>query len=176
LNYQVGTGVMIGLPFQTVDDLAYDLDFFRSMDVDMVGMGPYIEHEDTPLYRFRNLLLNKRERFALSLKMVAALRIIMPDVNIAATTAMETLDPQGIEKAIIAGANVVMPNITPLKYRRNYLLYEDKPCLDEAVSLGAQRLERRILSTGNEIGYDRWGDAEHFLKRMPAADTGHYQD
>jgi biotin synthase len=92
---------MIGLPFQTIPDLADDLIFFRDFDIDMAGMGPYIEHEDTPLYKFRNELLPLRERFLLSLKMVALLRIMMKDINIAATTAMQTIDPQGREKALL---------------------------------------------------------------------------
>ena len=132
-GYQVGTGVMIGLPFQTLSDLADDLIFFRDFDIDMAGMGPYIEHEDTPLYQYRGELLSLRERFELSMKMVALLRIIMKDINIAATTAMQTIDPQGREKALLVGANVIMPNLTPVKYRESYLLYQNKPCLDEGV-------------------------------------------
>jgi biotin synthase len=165
LGYQLGSGVMIGLPFQTIDDLVGDLVFLRHMDIDMVGMGPYIEHEDTPLYTHKTYLLSKQERFNLSLKMVATLRIMMKDINIAATTAMQTLDPLGREKAITAGANVIMPNLTPVKYRRNYLLYEDKPCLDEDAAHCAFCLEGRIKSTGNEIGYDQWGDSKHFKNK-----------
>jgi len=125
-GYQVGTGVMIGLPFQTIEDLADDLIFFRDFDIDMAGMGPYIEHKDTPLFRFRGDLLPLRDRFLLSLKMVALLRIMMKDINIAATTAMQTIDPMGREKALKVGANVIMPNLTPVKYRQNYLLYENQ--------------------------------------------------
>ena len=92
-GYQVGTGVMIGLPFQTLPDLAEDLIFFRDFDVDMVGMGPYIEHRDTPLYGYRERRLPLHSRLALSLKMVALLRIMMKDINIAATTALQAIDP-----------------------------------------------------------------------------------
>jgi biotin synthase len=165
LNYQVGTGVMIGLPFQSIDDLAGDLEFFRSIDVDMIGMGPYIEHEETPLYEHRALLPSRQDRFILSLKMVATLRILMKNVNIAATTAMQAIDPEGREKAILAGANVVMPNLTPKKYRRDYLLYDDKPCLDEDASLCGNCLAGRIASTGNRIGQGEWGDSAHFRER-----------
>ena len=164
-GYQVGTGVMIGLPFQTLSDLADDLLFFRDFDVDMVGMGPYIEHEDTPLYRFRDTLLPLKERFDLSLKMVAILRIMMKDINIAATTAMQTIDPQGREKALMVGANVIMPNLTPLKYRQDYLLYENKPCLDEEAEECKSCLEARIHMAGDEIGYGEWGDSRHFAKK-----------
>ncbi|HNW76152.1 MAG TPA: [FeFe] hydrogenase H-cluster radical SAM maturase HydE [Bacteroidales bacterium] len=165
LGYQVGTGVMIGLPFQTLSDLADDLLFFRDFDVDMIGMGPYIEHEETPLYKYRDQLPPLKERLDLSLKMVAILRIMMKDINIAATTAMQAIDPQGREKALMAGANVMMPNLTPVKYRDEYLLYENKPCLDEAADQCRGCLETRILLSNHEVGYGEWGDSAHYQKR-----------
>jgi biotin synthase len=165
VGYQVGTGVMIGLPFQTLSDLADDVIFFRDFDVDMVGMGPYIEHADTPLYKYRDELLPLMERFRLSLKMVAILRIMMKDINIAATTAMQTIDPQGREKALKIGANVIMPNLTPVKYRQDYLLYENKPCLDEEAEDCMNCLDIRIFMAGDEVGYGEWGDSQHFNKR-----------
>ena len=164
-GYQVGTGVMIGLPFQTVEDLADDLIFFKEFDIDVAGMGPYIEHEDTPLYQYRDQLMSKKERFDLSLKMVALLRIMMKDINIAATTAMQTLDKMGREKAIKVGSNIIMPNLTPVKYRESYLLYEDKPCIDEEASECKNCLEARIHISGAEIGYGEWGDSKHFKNR-----------
>lgn len=165
-GFQMGTGVMIGLPFQTLSDLADDLIFFRDFDIDMAGMGPYIEHQDTPLYQYRNELLPFKERFLLSLKMVALLRIMMKDINIAATTAMQTIDPQGREKALSVGANVIMPNLTPVKYRQNYLLYENKPCLDEEAEECKSCLEARIFMAGDEIGYGEWGDSRHYERRV----------
>jgi biotin synthase len=165
LGYQVGTGVMIGLPFQSVSDLADDLIFFRDYDIDMVGMGPYIEHEDTPLFIHKNELIPKIDRFYLSLKMVAILRIMMKDINIAATTAMQAIDPMGREKAIKVGANIIMPNLTPTKYREDYLLYEDKPCTDEDAEECKRCLEARIHMAGGQIGYGEWGDSKHFEKR-----------
>lgn len=165
VGYQVGSGVMIGLPFQTIDDLADDLLFFRSYDIDMVGMGPYIEHEQTPLYQYKDQLLPKMERFYLSLKMVALLRIMMKDINIAATTAMQAIDPIGREKAIKVGANIIMPNLTPTKYREDYLLYEDKPCTDEDADECKRCLEARIHMAGGQIGYGEWGDSKHFTRR-----------
>lgn len=166
IGYQVGTGVMIGLPFQTIENLADDLLFMKGLDIDMCGMGPYIEHEDTPLYQYKDQLVSKQERFDLSLKMVAILRILMKDINIAATTAMQTLDDTGREKAIKVGANVIMPNLTPLKYRDSYLLYEDKPNIDEEATECKKSLEERIKSVGGTIGYDEWGDSEHFHERI----------
>jgi biotin synthase len=165
-GYQVGTGVMIGLPFQTVSDLAEDLLFFRDYDIDMVGMGPYIEHRDTPLYQYRDVLLPLRERFLLSLKMIAVLRIMMKDINIAATTALQAIDPIGREQALRVGANVIMPNLTPVKYRQGYLLYENKPCLDEEAEACKGCLETRIRLVGDTIAYGEWGDSKHFEKRQ----------
>jgi len=164
-GYQVGSGVMIGLPFQTLSDLADDLCFFRDVDIDMVGMGPYVEHEDTPLFSYRNLLLPAAKRVDLSIKMVAILRMIMPDINIAATTAMQTLDPKGREKALYAGANVIMPNLTPVKYRDNYLLYENKPNVKDQPDETRKALEKSIKAAGDEIGYGEWGDSRHYRKR-----------
>jgi biotin synthase len=161
-GYQVGTGVMIGFPFQTIEDLADDLLFFKRMDIAMVGMGPYIEHEDTPLYEFRSILKPKQKRFDLALKMIATLRLLMPDINIAAATALQAIDPAGREKALAIGANILMPNLTPCKYRKEYQLYEDKPCLDEDAELCRNCLEARIELTGCEIGYGEWGDSKHF--------------
>jgi len=163
-GFQVGTGVMIGLPFQSVEDLANDLLFLKRMDVDMVGMGPYIEHENTPLYNFRKDLQSKMERFDLSLKMIATLRLLMPDINIAAATALQAIDPSGREKALTIGANILMPNLTPCEYRKEYQLYEDKPCLDEDAELCRNCLEARIELAGCEIGYGEWGDSKHYLK------------
>ena len=165
IGYNVGSGVMIGLPFQTIEHLAADLLFLKELDVDMVGMGPFIEHEDTPLYEFKNQLWSKKERFDVSLKMVALLRIMMKDINIAATTAMQAIDKQGREKALKVGANIIMPNLTPVKYREDYLLYEDKPCLDEDASECRNCLEARIHMAGDEIGFNEWGDSKHFAKR-----------
>jgi biotin synthase len=161
-GFQVGTGVMIGLPFQTIEDLSDDLLFFKKTDIDMCGMGPYIEHEHTPLYEFRHLLKSKQDRFDLALNMIAVLRLLMPDINIAAATALQAIDPAGREKALAVGANIIMPNLTPCDYRKEYLLYEDKPCLDEDAELCRNCLEARIELAGCEIGYNEWGDSKHF--------------
>jgi|WetSurSiteA1Bulk_404760.scaffolds.fasta_scaffold06923_2 biotin synthase len=165
IGYQVGTGVMIGLPFQTVEDLAGDLQFMQQFDIDMVGMGPYLEHAHTPLYAHRDQLLPREERFQLALKMIAVLRILMKDINIAATTAMQAIDKLGREKAIKVGANVIMPNITPGKYRDDYLLYQNKPCTDENAEDCKTCIEARIALADNEIAYGEWGDSAHFTKK-----------
>ncbi|MEA3447220.1 MAG: [FeFe] hydrogenase H-cluster radical SAM maturase HydE [Bacteroidota bacterium] len=165
LNYQTGTGVMIGTPFQTTEHLANDLLFMRDCDIDMCGMGPYIEHKETPLYIHRHKLLPLKERFRLSLKMIAVLRIMMKDINIAASTAMQAIDPIGREKAILAGANVIMPNITPGTYRDNYDLYENKPRTTENATDTREYLIPNIELTGDKIGYGDWGDPKHYFTR-----------
>jgi biotin synthase len=162
IGYQVGTGVMIGLPFQRIEHLAEDLLFFKEKDIDMIGMGPYLLHQETPMANHQEKLLTIEQRFNLSLNMIASLRILMKDVNIAASTAMQTLHPFGREKAIEVGANIVMPNLTPLKYRENYKLYEDKPSVNEDAEETKNQLEKRILSINHTIGYDQWGDSMHF--------------
>jgi biotin synthase len=171
LGYQTGTGVMIGLPFQDTGDLADDLLFMKEFDVDMVGMGPYIEHPKTPLFRFRNDLLPIGERFDLALKMIATLRILMPDINIAAATALQAIDPLGREKAIKVGANIIMPNITPGKFRNDYALYENKPCVEEDPEECLNCLDVRIDLAEAEIGYNQWGDSIHFLRRNRHAES-----
>jgi biotin synthase len=165
MGYQVGTGVMIGLPSQTLENLADDLLFFKEMDIDMCGMGPYIEHEDTPMYTFREQLMPKMERFELTLKMIAILRLLMPDINIAASTALQSIVPEGREMAVSVGANIIMPNLTPSKYRHGYRLYENKPGLDWDATETDSFLRNSVLRTGCRIGFGEWGDSVHFMKR-----------
>lgn len=165
INYQVGTGVMIGMPFQTLEILADDLLFMKNIDIDMCGMGPYIEHIDTPLFKFRDQLLPPSKRFNLGLKMISLLRILMPDINIAATTAMQTIEEGGREKAILVGANIIMPNITPEKYRKDYLLYENKPISlfndEDELNL----LNRRLSEIGHKISYYQQGNSKRYAMR-----------
>lgn len=165
IGFQVGTGVMVGLPFQTIEHLADDLLFMKQFDIDMCGMGPYIEHKDTPLYEHRHLLMPQKERFQLTLRMIAVLRILMPDINIAATTALQTIDKIGREKAIQLGANILMPNITPGKYRDSYSLYENKPCTDENADDCKSCIDVRVHLVNHEVGYAEWGDSHRFAKR-----------
>ncbi|MFH1121716.1 MAG: [FeFe] hydrogenase H-cluster radical SAM maturase HydE [Bacteroidota bacterium] len=167
-GFQLGTGVMIGLPFQTTEDLADDLLFMKDMDIDMCGMGPYIEHADTPLWQYRDRLLPLEERFNLALKMIAILRIMMKNINIASATALQAIDPIGREKALKIGANIIMPNITPGAYRNDYKLYENKPCTDEEAADCKNCLEARIHMSGNKIGYNEWGDSLHFREKHRA--------
>ena len=133
LGYVTGTGVMIGLPGQTVEDLAADIVFFGDLPADMVGMGPYIPHSASPLPPPSSLFPHPSSLFphpsslSLSLRMIALTRLYLHDVNIVAATALEALDPEhGRERGLAAGANVIMPNITPWEARRRYDLYPGK--------------------------------------------------
>jgi biotin synthase len=164
LGYQVGTGVMIGLPGQTIDDLVNDIYFFAEHDIDMVGMGPYIVHTHTPLATRCNDF-QPQENFRRALTMIALTRLCLKDVNIASTTALQALHPQGREQGLLAGANIIMPNITPRHYRQHYQLYDDKPCLDEDPTQCSGCLAQRIASLGEKIGYRQWGDSPHFLSK-----------
>ena len=164
IGYQVGTGVMIGLPYQTCEDLVDDIFFFKEYDIDMIGMGPYIVHENTPLVNVVDI--NHEKNFRLGLKMISLTRLYLKDVNIAATTALQSLDQSGREKGMKAGANIIMPNITPVKYRDSYQLYGGKPCLDENTFLCRDSLQKRIEDIGEKIGYNQWGDSPHFFKRQ----------
>ncbi len=165
IGYQVGTGVMIGLPGQTLEDLAADILFFRKHDIDMIGMGPYIVHHGTPLAE-RMPDFDPARQLRLGLNMIAATRIVLQDVNIAATTALQALDPKGREMGLKAGANIIMPNITHTRYRTGYQLYDNKPCLDENATMCRFCLEHRIGDIGEAVGYNEWGDSPHFLKKQ----------
>lgn len=173
VGFQVGTGVMIGLPGQTEDDLVNDILFYRDMDIDMIGMGPYVVHHDTPLGQ-QALAMGidseegKLRRIQLGLKMIALTRLFLKDVNIAATTALQALDPLGREKGLSAGANILMPIITIPEHRAKYLLYDNKPCVDDNADKCKDCLTRRVMSIGDRVGWKQNGDSRHFGKRTGA--------
>ncbi len=168
LGYIVGTGVMVGLPGQTLEDLANDIVFFADEDVDMIGMGPFIEDPGTPMF---NPALDdatrtaaRRTKFDLTLRMIAAVRLTLKDVNIAAATALQAIDPDGREKGVLAGANVIMPNVTPRAYCAAYRLYPNKPCVHEHAEACRGCLESRLKAIGEEIAWGGRGDPLHFGK------------
>ena len=165
IGYQVGTGVMIGLPNQTEEDLVNDILFYKENDIDMIGMGPYIPHNDTPMGQQELSIPNKQKRVELGLKMIALTRLYLKDVNIAATTALQGLDPLGREKGLKAGANILMPITTKDEHRAKYQLYNDKPCIDDNADKCKGCLEGRIKSIGEDIAYGAWGDSPHFNKK-----------
>lgn len=120
LGYETGTGSLVGLPNQTIESLAEDILYFKELNADMIGIGPFIPHPNTPLAN------ESKDNFDLALKVMAMTRIILPDINIPATTAMETLRPNGRLTALNSGANVVMLNITEPKYKEKYEIYPNK--------------------------------------------------
>ncbi len=146
LGYEVGSGSLVGLPGQTLESLANDLLFFKDLPVDMAGIGPFIPHPHTPLKDETT-----RGHFELSLKMMALMRLLLPDINIPATTAMETLHPQGRLLALQCGANVVMPNVTEGDYRKKYELYPGKVCTGESPAQCRGCIEAKIKSIGRFV-------------------------
>ena len=131
----------------------------------MIGMGPYIPHPDAPMGKWKPRLLKPAERVDLSLRMIALARIMLKDVNIAASTALQALDPDGRIKAILAGANVFMPNMTPKIFAKNYHLYEGKPAVRDNAMEIVKELEIRLKGLGETVGYGKWGDSKHYFKR-----------
>jgi biotin synthase len=163
-GYQVGTGVMCALPGQTLADLAADIRFYADLDVDMIGMGPYIPHPDTPLAADAPPL-TADERLLLGLKMIAATRLYLHDVNIAASTALQALAPDGRERGLQAGANVIMPNVTDPCRRAAYRLYEGKPTADETAHDWRAALDARLAAIGECILYNQRGDSPRAIRR-----------
>lgn len=171
-GFQTGTGVMIGLPGQTLHHLAKDIKFFRDMDVDMIGMGPFLPQCDTPMGNSPDDPETVRRRFQWSLRMIAVTRLTLRDVNIASTTALQALDPEnGREKGLLAGANVIMPNVGEVNYRRDYQLYNGKPALDENGAVIRQRLLDSLHKIGETPRWDSSGDPPHFVKRTNSDET-----
>jgi biotin synthase len=161
-GFQVGTGVMIGVPGQTLEDLADDVLFFRSLDVDMIGMGPYLVHKQTPMAVHTSEMTPRHEEvYQLALNMIAVTRLVLRNVNIAATTALQAMKPTGREEGLTYGANVIMPQLTPTEFRKDYQLYEGKPCLDENRDQCKMCLQKRITGVGRVIGFNEWGDSRH---------------
>jgi biotin synthase len=160
-GYQVGTGVMGALPGQTAEDLARDVAFFALKDVDMIGMGPYIPHPGTPLAASAPPL-TADARLETGLDMIAAARLYLHDVNIASTTALRTLAPDGRERGLLAGANVVMLNVTDAEHRARYRLYEGKGETDDP----PEAFERALAAIGERPGYAVRGDSPHFFARV----------
>ena len=165
-GYQVGTGVMCGLPGQTLDDLADDLVFFRDREIHMIGMGPWLPHANTPLGA-AHPRVDAAASLRLGLNMIAVARLLMPDANIAATTALQALAPDGRERGLLAGANVIMPNLGVPARRADYALYDNKPGLDENAASARADLEAAIHGIGETIVWDAWGDPPRFAARSP---------
>lgn len=145
LGYEVGTGCLVGLPNQTIESLADDILFFKEINADMVGIGPFIPHPHTPLKD------SATGSFTLALKVMALTRILLKDINIPATTAMETLNPNGRIIALQSGANVVMPNVTTTEYRAKYEIYPNKICINENPDKCKGCISAKIHSIGRTV-------------------------
>ena len=161
IGYQTGTGVMIGLPEQTIEDLANDTLFFKERDIDMIGMGPYIPTQNTPLDNKK--CPNNLQRYRLALRMIAVTRIVCKDVNIAATTALQLLHPKGQIEAIQAGANVYMPIFTPSKYKDYYTIYNNKENTD---NFKIKNLINIQNATNKKCELTKTGDSLHFINKQ----------
>lgn len=155
IGYQVGTGFMVGSPFQTLENLVEELHFVETFRPDMCGIGPFIPHRDTP---FRDEPSGTLER---TLYLLSIIRLIEPDILLPSTTALGTIDPLGREKGIAAGANVIMPNLSPGSVRKDYELYDNKICMDEEADQCGVCLSMRMLSAGCRIAVDR-GDRKYW--------------
>lgn len=145
---EIGTGVLVGLPGQTIESHADDILFFKQVNADMIGIGPFIPHPDTPLRNAAGGTLN------IALKVTALTRLLLPDINIPATTAMETLAPNGQTKVLKAGANVIMPNVTLTRYRRYYELYPGKSTTGYSPDESLRAVKDKIASLGRFVAND----------------------
>jgi biotin synthase len=161
LGYQVGSGYMVGLPGETEETRIGNALLCRELGLDMIGIGPFIPHPETPLGS------SPQAPIELTLRAAALVRLLLPDAHMPATTAAGSLDPEGREKMILAGANVLMPNITPPAEKRNYLLYPGKICLDEEGETCIGCLSLRMKSIGRELSFRR-GDAPRLEAAAPS--------
>ena len=152
IGFQVGAGMMVGSPYQTPEDLLTDLRFLQDLEPHMAGIGPFIPHQDTP---FRSQPAGGLE---LTLRLLSILRLMMPKLLLPATTALGTIHPTGREMGLRAGANVVMPNLSPTDVREKYMLYNNKICTGEGADKCIRCLEFRVESAGCHLSMDR-GDA-----------------
>ena len=149
IGYQTGTGFMVGSPFQTTDHLVKDLLLIHELQPEMIGIGPFIPHCDTP---YKDMPAGSFER---TLHLVSILRLMCPNALIPSTTALGTIHSNGREMGILAGANVVMPNLSPVDVRKNYLLYNDKICTGEEAAESIEQLKKKMAAIGYTIVTDR---------------------
>ena len=152
VGYQVGTGFMVGSPYQTAEHLAEDMLFIKELNPQMIGIGPFVPHHDTPFADKNGGTLE------LTLFMLGLLRLMIPKVLLPATTALGTIDPNGRELGILAGANVVMPNLSPENVREKYLLYDNKICTGDEAAESLNNLKERMKNIGYQVVVSR-GDS-----------------
>ena len=155
MGYEIGTGVMVGIPGQDWDSLANDILTFESLDIDMLGVGPFIPHPATPLGQADIIASGEQVPATEDVvyRVIALSRIVCPEANIPSTTALATINKvNGRELGLIRGANIVMPNLTPVQYRVKYEIYPDKACVNETAEECSRCLEARVASVGRSIG------------------------
>ena len=157
IGFQTGAGFMVGSPYQTAENLADDLLFLKRLSPQMCGIGPFIPHKDT---QFRDY---SQGSLTLTLTLLSVIRLMHPRVLLPATTALGTIHPKGRELGILHGANVVMPNLSPVEHRKDYAIYDNKICNGEEAAECLACLKRRIQSIGYEIVTDR-GDNVRYIK------------
>ncbi len=146
VGFYTGTGIMVGLPYQTTEDLANDILFMKKLGVNLIGMGPFLKHSDTPLGK----IAAQNQSLDVTLKMIAISRYLMPNTDIMAKTSMQVADPFGREKAVLAGANIIMPNITTAEVRKNYQFYDNRPGVNEDTMISISKLEHNLEMMGLE--------------------------
>lgn len=157
IGYQVGTGFMVGSPFQTPHNLAEDMLFLKELQPHMVGIGPFISHKDTPFAHMSSGTLEQ------TLFMIGLIRLTLPNALIPSTTALGTIHPMGREKGVLAGANVVMPNLSPISVRKKYMLYDNKICTGDESAQCVVCMKQRMKSIGYEVVVNK-GDHVSFVK------------
>ncbi len=145
IGFQVGAGFMVGSPYQTTENIISDLRFLKELSPDMIGIGPYLTHDETPFAGFKN------GSYQLTIKLLSILRLMFPYVLLPATTALGTINVRGREEGILAGANVLMPNLSPVSVRKYYELYENKICTGDESAQCRNCLEKRVESIGYRI-------------------------
>ena len=175
LGYEVGSGVMIGIPGQTYEDLARDIELFRELDLDMIGVGPFVPHPQTPLGEAAAQVRPDDQQVpndATTTCVVLALaRLVCPEANVPSTTALVTLHgADGQMRALQRGANVIMPNLTPAQYRRLYQIYPDKACNYDESEASLSKLRERIAALGRTVGVGR-GDSPNVCRRIGLEST-----
>ena len=145
IGYQVGSGFMVGSPYQTTECIIEDLRFLQQLQPDMIGIGPFLSHKDTPFHNFKNGDLH------VCVRLIAILRLMFPNALIPATTALGTIDGRGRELGLKAGANVIMPNLSPLKVRKMYELYDNKICTNEEAAECYRCITNRVAAVGYKV-------------------------
>lgn len=149
IGFETGSGFMVGSPYQTTENIIADLRFLQELKPHMIGIGPYVNHKDTPFSEFKSGSVEQ------TLRLISILRLMFPKALIPSTTALGTMHPEGRELGLAAGANVVMPNLSPKATRKLYEIYENKICTDEEAAESIEKLKKKTEEAGFEIVIDR---------------------